>query len=52
MPPPAKQQELRSYTGRYLKDVRARSKQVESSSAMKLGKVKARALKREREAVE
>jgi excinuclease ABC subunit A len=44
--------EPRSYTGQYLKDILARSERVESGPAMKLGRGKARAPKREREAAE
>jgi excinuclease ABC subunit A len=44
--------EKRSYTGQYLKDILARSERVESGPAMKLGKARARAPKREREAAE
>jgi hypothetical protein len=42
----------RTYTGQYLKDILARSERVESASAMKLGKARAKAPKREREAAE
>lgn len=42
----------RSYTGQYLKDVLAKSERVGSDRAIKLGKAKARAPKREREAAE
>jgi len=44
--------EPRSYTGQYLKDILARSERVESGPAMKLGKARAKAPKREREAAE
>jgi hypothetical protein len=44
--------ETRSYTGQYLKDILARSGRVEAAPAMKLGKAKAKAPKREREAAE
>ena len=56
MPQPAKQEDVakepRSYTGQYLQDILARSERVEAGPAMKLGKAKARAPKREREAAE
>ena len=56
MPQPAKQKdvaaEARSYTGQYLKDILARSERVEAAPAMKLGKPRAKAPKREREAAE
>jgi excinuclease ABC subunit A len=42
----------RSYTGQYLKDILARSERVEAAPAMKRGKAKAKAPKREREAAE
>lgn len=38
--------------GGYLKDILARSERVEAGPAMKLGKARARAPKREREAAE
>jgi len=44
--------EKRSYTGQYLKDILARSERVEAAPAMKLGKARAKAPKREREAAE
>jgi excinuclease ABC subunit A len=43
--------ETRSYTGQYLKDILARSERV-AVPAMKLGKARAKAPKREREAAE
>ena len=56
MPQPAKQEDVakepRSYTGQYLKDILARSERVESGPAMKLGKARNRAPKREREIVQ
>ncbi len=42
----------RSYTGQYLKDILARSERVESGPAMKLGRTRAKAPKREKEAAE
>jgi hypothetical protein len=44
--------EKRSYTGRYLAEILARSERVEAGPAIKLAKPRSRVLKREREAVE